>query len=78
MCPFEIDESQNHDIFETAHSGEPIGESNWRRSARYAKELFEHNVEETLKKVKSAPADFFYGAAKTGAVATAGVAGKQA
>lgn len=77
--PFLIDEeSQNQEVFETADSGEPLGESNWGRSARYAKEFLEHNVNETLKKVKSAPADFLYGAAKTGAVATVGAVGKGA
>lgn len=76
LSPFEIDESQNQEIFKTADSGEPLGESYWRRSSSYAKEFFEHNVSETLKKVKSAPADFLYGAAKTGAVAGAGAIAK--
>lgn len=72
--PFEIDESQNQE--KTADSGQPIGESTWRQSARYVKEIFDHNLDETIKRVKSAPADLIYAAGKTGAVAGAGVIGK--
>lgn len=74
--PFETDESQNQVIFETADSGQPIGESHWRRSTKYAKEFFDHNVDETIKRVRSAPAELLYAAGKTGAAAGVGIIGK--
>ena len=73
--PFETDESQNQEI-KTADSGQPIGESYWRRYTKYAKEFFDHNVDETIKRVRSAPAELLYTAGKTGAAAGVGIIGK--
>ena len=80
--PFEIGEPQNHEIFQTADSGEPVGESYIRQLSRRASswlgESFQHNKEEFLKRAHSMPADISYEAVKAGLAATLGAAGYQA